>query len=236
MTKIFQVRSKKLILYIPVILVVCGLPILRRAFTSRIPPTPTPPPPDWFTDWLNKPVCYPPCWQGITPGTTSITDAAILISEIPSVKITFGPEETMPDKNRLTLEWQFGQPSSGFGRAYSDDQGNITTSISFQGILSTVLMDVVGIYGVPSDVFIPDCQDGRCRTQLIYLNYGMVVNLGDLKPDWRGKISVTPDTEIRGIEFFPPGEDGFLAAYPQYTSRVTRLFSPWEGYSKYVFK
>jgi hypothetical protein len=237
MPKIFEaIRKRRILLPVILVLFLCTLSVYYWGSPLINPPTPTSPPPEWFTDWLQSPACQPPCWQGITPGITALADAAIILGEIPWIKITFGPEETMPDNNRLTLEWQFGQPSSGFGRAYSDDQGNITTSLSFQGALSTALKEVVGIYGVPSDVFIPDCQDGRCRTQLIYLNDGMVINLGALKPDWREKISVTPDTEIRGIEFFPPGEEGFIAAYPQYTSRVTRLFSPWDGYSKYIVR
>ncbi len=238
MAKISKMMGTKIILLTATLII--SILFVSSVFLFRSPlgnsSTSTPSPPEWFMDWLQAPVCLPPCWQGITPGITSITDTVKLLKEIPWITITYGPKSDYPKRNRLEIWWQSNPPSRVVGQAYSDDQGNITTSISFNGILSTALKDVVTAYGVPNYVFIPDCQDGRCRTQLVYITSGTMIDLGILKPNWRGFVTISSDTKIRGIEFFPPGEEGFIDAHPAYSNRITRKFSSWEGYSKYPFR
>lgn len=41
---------------------------------------------DWKSDWLNSPACAPPCWEGITPGQTSLQEAMEIIANLPSAR------------------------------------------------------------------------------------------------------------------------------------------------------
>lgn len=65
---------------------------------------------------------------------------------------------------------------------------------------------------------------------------GMAV---ELFLDWarnaEGDVNITPNAEVKGIEFFAPGEQGYLAAYPQFSESFPRWSSLWVGYAKYKF-
>ena len=203
--------------------------------SSRTKLTPTPNPPSWLSDWLNKPVCKPPCWEGITPGNTTFTETEKILTELPWIKLNFGPEKPTPNYRRLKFTWQFIQPSKVLGYAYSDDEEDLTISLGFEGILTTKLKDVINNYGDPSHVFIADCTDHRCGTELLYIDSGMVIYLNPLIPDWKGFVAVSSETDIRGVGFFPPGRDGFLSAYPAYSESFPALVVPWEGYTRYRY-
>lgn len=218
-----------------VLLIFCGISVFRFVFPPLPHPTPTPLPPDWFTDWLTDPVCQPPCWQGITPGVTTITETVEILQELPWVRIDFGPERPLPNKGDVTIEWSFDPPSSGGGMAFAFDDGLIS-DFFLKGYLSTTLQEVIDSYGFPSNVFISSCDVGMCQTHLIYMTSGMMIDLFlDWDHDMKGDVMVSPNNEVTGIEFFVPGEKGFLAAYPQYSESFLRWSSPWVGYAKYSF-
>jgi len=192
---------------------------------------PTPPPPDWLTDWLQDPVCQPPCWYGITPGITTITDTAKILGELPWVKIEFGPGKPLDMGPDLRVEWSSKQQNDVGGFAFSDLEGKMTASLGFRGTLSTQLEDIFETFGYPTDVFASDCHAGICHTELIYMSSGMVLYIYP-PPDWRGFIKVSPDAKVEEIWFFPPGLEGYLAAFHR-SDNLQEWIVAWEGYTKY---
>lgn len=219
-----------------VLLVLCVFSAFRLVFPPLPPPTPTPPPPDWFTDWLTDPVCLPPCWQGITPGVTTITETFVSLQALPWVEIEEGPARPVFDTADMQLDWDFIPPSSGGGMAFAFDDGCIKT-FNVGGVLSTQLQKVIESYGSPSHVFIASCRDGQCDTRLIYMPTGMAVELFlDWDRDAEGDVIVAPTDVVEGIEFFAPGEQGYLSAFPQFSESFPRWSSQWEGYTKYSFR
>jgi hypothetical protein len=205
-----------------------------RLFLNSGSPTPTPLPPAWFTAWLHDPVCQPPCWEGITPGTTTMTETVKILQSLPGVKIDDGPTRFSPHTD-FQLEWSLPPASPGGGMAWASDNG-IINQLSIGGDLSTPLQKVIDSYGLPDKVFITSCDVGRCVTNLIYMHTGMMV---DLFLDWDyaadSDVTIAPDSEVRGIRFFVPGEKGFLDAFSQYSESFPRWSSPWNGYGKYAF-
>jgi hypothetical protein len=180
-------------------------------------------------------VCQPPCWEGITPGVTTMTETVKILEGLPWVEIKFGPEKPLPNKGDITLEWDFTRPSSRGGVAYAFDNGVIKKLLF--SVLSTQLQNVIESHGFPSDVFIDGCSHGSCSTRLIYMTTGMVIKLYlDWDRDAEGDVKVSPENEIITIEFFAPGEQGFLAAYPQYSESFPKWSYPWGGYTKYSFR
>ena len=120
--------------------------------------------------------------------------------------------------------------------AFAFDNGFIN-HFYLRDVLSTRLQNVIDRYDFPSQVFIDSCNDGMCSTKLIYMTSGMAVELFlDWDRDAEGDVTVTPDSEVKGIEFFAPGEKGYLTAYPQYSQSFPRWSSPWVGYTKYSFR
>ncbi len=230
-----KINSRYLLLSIFALLILCGCSISQFVLPQLSPPKPTTPPPDWFTEWLTDPVCQPPCWQGITPGVTTMTETVKILQGLPWVTIDFGPERLLPNKGEITLEWSFIPPSLEGGSAYARDDGRINT-FDVRGVLSTQLQKVIESYGPPSHVYIPSCMDGKCDTRLIYMTTGMAVELFlDWEHDAKGDVTITPDSEVRGIDFFTPGEKGYLTGYPQYSQSFPKWSSPWVGYAKYSF-
>ena len=193
---------------------------------------PTPPPPVWLTDWWQNPVCQPPCWYGITPGITTITDTAKILSELPWVKITYGPARPLDTGSDMQLDWVAKQPDHVGGLVASDDQGKITVSLRVNGKLSTRLEDVVEAFGPPSDVMALDCEYGVCETRLIYISSGMMLVVTPPR-DSRRFVKITPDTQVKEICFFPPGREGYFSAFPIYSDAFVIFAVPWEGYTKY---
>ncbi len=52
------------------------LVVLAACQTATAPaPTATPTPSPWINVILNDPDCAPPCWNGITPGVTTMDEA-----------------------------------------------------------------------------------------------------------------------------------------------------------------
>lgn len=223
------------LLVILVFLCLSGLSIFLSGFPAPTPPKPTPPPPGWFTDWLHSPFCQPPCWQGITPGVTTMTETVKIIQDLPWIQIDYGPGKSGFETSDLHLEWSFISPSTDGGMAFANDNGLISY-LFLKGYLSTPLQEVIDSYGFPSYVFIDSCDMRKCSTQLIYVESGLRVNLFlDWDRDDEGDVIITPTDEVMGIEFFAPGEQGYLRAYPQFSESFPRGFHLWTGYSKYRF-
>ncbi len=132
----------------------------------------------------------------------------------------------------LSIEWSSKQQNDVYGFAFSDFEGKMTASLDIRGTQSTKLKDVVGTFGFPSDVVAHDCWDSSCFTQLIYLSSGMMLDVYPA-PDRRGFVKISPDTEVEEIWFFPPEQDGYITAFPQYSEGSSIWAVPWEGYTKY---
>jgi hypothetical protein len=226
-----RINLRYILLSMRVILILSGL-FGCRLFLNSGSPTPTPLPPAWFTAWLHDPVCQPPCWEGITPGMTTMTETVKILQSLPGVKIDDGPTRFSPHTD-FQLEWSI--PPTGGGMAFASDNGLIN-HFFVKDFLSTPLQKVIESYGLPDNVFITSCDVGFCVTNLIYMQTGMMV---ELFLDWdraaESDVTITPDSEVRGIEFFVPGEKGFLDAFSQYSESFPRWSYPWIGYGKYAF-
>ena len=80
---------------------------------SRESPTPItiPPREQWITNWLEHPTCQSPCWENITVGTTTITETASILSNLPGVT-TPGPVRNYMGNGRHIM-WDFTGSQSG---------------------------------------------------------------------------------------------------------------------------
>ena len=228
-----RINLRYILLSMGVLLTFSGL-LSCRLFLNSGSPTSTPLPPTWFTAWLHDPVCQPPCWEEITPGTTTMTETVNILQSLPGVTIDSGPTKYSPHTD-FQLEWSLPPPSPGGGMAWASDNG-IINSLSIGGVLSTPLQKIIESFGLPDNVFIPICDVGICVTRLIYMHTGMMVELAlDWDREADSDVIIAPDSEVWRIWFFVPGEKGFLDAFSQYSESFPRWFPPWDGYGKYTF-
>jgi hypothetical protein len=102
--------------------------------------------PELTTRWLNGVACRPPCWEGITPGTTTYTEAFRLLLDNKFVD----PDEVdgSPDADRI--DWNWADKNNGGSLSTS----GVTVSLLLVELPTAVLLrDVVGAYGDPSHIY-----------------------------------------------------------------------------------
>ncbi len=196
----------------------------------------------WLTKWLEKPVCQPPCFLGITPGTTTMTETIQLFSRMPDIQITSGPL-FIDESEHMELSWDFDTPTP-------DDGGRLMTDINGRTIsfidLSTgrdqnlVLAEIIESFGQPDHVYLSDCR-GRtqCVVHVIYVTSGMVIETllpAEENNDYTRSVEISADVRTEEIWFFPPGEDGYRGAFGFWANYLSESQLPWNGYTTYTEK
>jgi hypothetical protein len=193
-------------------------------------PQPTPiPRSHWVNDWLNKPVCQSPCWENITPGITTISEAKERLKQIPDVIVIRGVIESDIGKE---LSWNFENNSDG---------GNIDVLPGDKDIISNVVLaplgkpdltlgEILHIYGVPDYVNTYDCRWNQCVTRIVYMQKGFCVET--LLINQNGQVKITPEFPVTFLTFFKSGESGFIKAVALGSLTYGKLFK-WNGYVDY---
>jgi hypothetical protein len=115
---------------------------------------------------------------------------------------------------------------------FTNDLGDVTLSLGIRGALSIKFKEVVDVFGLPSHVLALDCHVGICRVEIIYMSLGISLEVNP-RPNRKGYVTLTPDIGVGEIWFFPPGEEGFLTAFPAYKGSFTKWAVPWKGYTQY---
>jgi hypothetical protein len=212
--------------------------IIALALTSCTSPgaIPTPtqiiPHEQWITDWLDHPACQPPCWENITVGTTTITETASILSNMPGVNPSTSKNDT---GNGSTIWWEFPGYRSA-GGAYTDENGSIIVKLLLSIDPSQLVRveEVFQVYGSPGYLLVRGCGSSGsgpfCAVHLIY-NQGMALEI--LIPTNPGKFAVSPDSLVNRIWFFPPGIQGYEDVFGADQLNIQASIQNWEGYTEY---
>ena len=178
-------------------------------------------------DWLKKPTCYPPCWNRIIPGKTSLFQSlGILLSAGNVAEVNI---EKFGDFGTVEWESEELQNSEG-GRFFYDSANSIVYAVEPSFKCCSSLKDVIRIYGEPSHVIIlasqifeePNVGDWIYSYRIIWINIGLEVH-GN--PNIDGEID--KDFNVSAIAYFEPGKDGLL----KYEGRIVELIVDWKGYN-----
>jgi hypothetical protein len=198
--------------------ILCGLLIILTA-TPAIPL-------NWWSSWLDKPVCKLPCWQNITPGVTTLKEARSILQKLPYIN-----SQTKTTYN--SVGWRFN-PNKGDGGWLDASQDGIVRSITLGGDSELLLQTIIASYGNPKYVKPHDCRDGTCPTELIYPVLGLWVGIfventsGDNE---NPKIEILPTTVSDGVTFIESGMENALiniSLFQDYHSTMD-----WNGYGNY---
>ncbi len=190
------------------------------------------------TRWLFSPSCIPPCWEGITPGQTTVDEAIEILN---GISIFNNVDIQRPDDGGdgvITVELEI-----------LDDTGNIITVFStlyFEqvlfpenrinppdeiiadispGIPDTSLSDLIAKYGKPDRVEPGLDLDDGWYFRLVWLENGLITTASGYKPypDFDGGLI------CQWFNFFPPTAGGFLQTIGYPLDELT----PWTGYAKF---
>jgi len=219
--------------YIRPWLIFASLLVLWLASCDLIRQTPTPaantPREQWITDWLDEPICQPPCWENITPGTTTMTEAASILNNLTGV-ITLGP--LFSDiRNRDEISWEFPHSQSG-GSSYTEGNSSIIVNMRLSIDLDQLLKveEVIQVYSFPDHVLARSCTGRNCVVHLIYDN-GMTLELYlRTKNDY---FEIAEDSRVYRIWFLLPGVQGYVDTMSAYQLDIIASLIDWEGYREY---
>ena len=187
---------------------------------------------NWVYDWLNDKPCTIPCWEGITPGITSYSEAMKIIEKLP---FTTKIEDDTPTTPRIRWKWLgFEDVFSSASIFYDDSNAQkkiITINLSFPEGFK--VKAVLTKYGEPDYVWNEKSTiDGKSTTYstaLIYLNKGFTITYQT------NKASVfNDDTLFTDILFTTPGsleEYQKKIHYPYSLASLPR----WQGYKDFNF-
>lgn len=186
----------------------------------------------WITRWLESPVCQPPCWELLTPGETTTTQAMDILRQIPEVTDLSGPYESYG--NQTEINWHFGSAPGG-GMALFNSQGLLTQTLLSLPNGQVTVGEVVSVYGSPSHIVLKSTSERvqYYEADVIYLPAGQLLSI--YKRGSGGVVRVSPDDAVLELVFFQPGDDGYANTVGAYRADTLARLLPWNGYGKYPY-
>lgn len=223
--------------YITLLLCTICLQLGCKKIESLIIPTPIPMA-NWIKMWLEDPVCLPPCWNNIIPGTTNIYDAQKLIEQEPSSYKITKPANHLDPNNPISfseLSWTFLEDLSG-GSAYSA-KNSYVVSVIYLGFHSHLtIQDIIAKYGGFEKILIYDCRaltfSWACNVDLIYDKYGMAVGyLTSSYGEDHHRVKVLPDTIVWQVILYS-NQEGYEKVFTR-KDFIPLQYYEWHGYGEY---
>lgn len=205
-------------------MVFCGLLIIWTVSCDAVTPGPNTTP-NWWSSWLDEPVCKLPCWQNITPGVTTLKEAKSILEDLPYIK--------SQTKTYNSIDWRF-VPNKDDGGWLEASQDGIVHSITLGGDAEILLQTIIASYGDPKYVKPHDCRDGMCPTLLIYPDLGLwvsvfVENTNEDNED--PHIEILPTIASNRVVFIKSGMGNAKKELSLFQD--DRLTMEWKGYGVY---
>jgi len=182
-------------------------------------------------DWLDNPACFPPCWNKIYPGKSTLPQSVEILLRAKGVT-NIGIEK-FENIDLVELEWEDTQNEKG-GRLFSDKTNSIVFAIQPSINCCSQFDDAIKEYGEPSHIFIsvshnhesPNAVELIYSYIIIWLDIGMEVKGGP-----KNDAEINGNFTINSVSFFEPGEDGLRI----YEGRVVDEMVEWKGYNSRSF-
>ncbi|MBI3175710.1 MAG: hypothetical protein HYZ25_18465 [Chloroflexi bacterium] len=174
---------------------------------------------NWKTNWLNDATCTPPCWEGITPGRTSLQDTMEILAKLPGAK-------TM-SLTKTGVQWAGSQSYNGYAETEAGNNIILFISIRFNHNQNISLEEALGVFGEPINIQSNNCVHGGCDVFMIYPETGLALMV--VSPSMGYTVEIDKSSEIQGLVFFNPGIDNYLKIVPFQGFEVRK----WEGYETY---
>jgi hypothetical protein len=175
--------------------------------------------------WLDGSDCRPPCWEGITPGVTTVTATAELLRASPTIQYVVGADlaalNPLSREGEYQINWGWTPPGSLGGYAFALNGSLIIDHVGLLLDAPVTFATVQERFGPPSHALLaiipdPHSNDVTWKLELIYLEQGMIL----------GAVSPTPpqlDTAAIDLVLFPHLEDGRITSPLGYS-----VLYPWQ--------
>lgn len=199
--------------------------------------------PEWLNNWLTKPLCKPPCWEGITPGKSTYSQTLDILQHNQDVLSTsaqqqrihwyFGPKVGDGDGHVSTIGLY--RQTSDYNKYATPDPNSIIQEISITPPLAESFQsrDIFNIYGEPEKVLFHNWDAGIVVVDLLYSKLGMVISLtldDQDKDPYNIEVVITSETLFWRISFFESGLK-FYFSETGIQNPITEF--DWKGYGAY---
>lgn len=181
-------------------------------------------------DWLKGIPCKPPCWEGITPGRTTVSQTLSLLRQLPfvtDIENQEAPTGSRANQGEIYWDWKGSSEGGGvIGYRVSSTVCRVRASYPYSLL---TLQEVLDAYGAPSHVraWARPSSDTRYTVyglDIVYIPQGFAlvwdgsnVRKPYLGPDWRNFV----------FDFFEPTLEGYTMAHGN--PNVTEDLVPWRG-------
>jgi hypothetical protein len=190
---------------------------------------------DMQNRWLNGTRCRMPCWEGLTPGKTTLIQAIDNLINFGYVNSFTVDEST--STGEVEWHWTFATKGEG-GRIFYDKESKKIFAVVPHIICCLSLGEVIEKFGNPSHVIVfvsryfEDQMAGEpfYSYNVIWLEKGFEVIGGPAKEG-----SIDKNFIVSSIVLFEPTEEGLR----KQEGRIVDLMVPWQGYnnrSVYIHK
>jgi len=216
--------------------------ILKEVSTEGQPtsiiPTPSISSQDWLTMWLSKPTCQPPCWENITPGETSLSDAVRRIAQIPGTRLSDLELTPHPVTQDIYIQWDFVKFGDG---AMISNNGDIIIQVDLHpnDENEPTIDEIIKAFGEPSSVVREDCfgewfNPVRCGYSLDFKRIGVFLGLVQ-STNMDQPVNIHPGDQVASITFFQPLRDPESSMNPLAYGNYDMDEIKWDGYRVYDF-
>ncbi len=203
---------------------------------SLQPPTKSPAlfkpmPIDWQSRWLRGVPCRLPCWEGITLGKTTASQAVELLQNSPLISTAYiSVTAGMPELGYISWKWADG--TAGGGASF-----NAIETTPFVGGIKPYypvgfrLGDVIDEYGEPSHIlatayYNPDRIGISYHLKIVYRSLGLILETGGAS-----KPVLSTNTDFDAVFFAPTSEGLKYIEAPNHPEWLV----PWEGMKDFEF-
>jgi hypothetical protein len=192
------------------------------------------------TESITNNPCSPPCWQGITPGVTTMSEAVEILNTLNITNTNISPESvTSFEIFDKTTGWQF----LDFGRVYFNEINDVIQCIVINPLKDLKVDQLVSLYGPPSHILIFKGFGDYTfiKTFMIYKSSGLLIDILLVPYDHNNKPKIGQSDVIDAVYFCNPQIFGGYLNYlfnrnPQQAQQEFDVFSqPWHGFGEYEY-
>ncbi|HUS15753.1 MAG TPA: hypothetical protein VM536_12140 [Chloroflexia bacterium] len=191
-----------------------------------VPRPPAPPvaglPAGFAQHWLAGTPCRPPCWEGVTPGQTTVREALRILRNDSGIQ----PRSVVTQEDSLynwawgyiRWNWIDGQPG-GEAEYRMGAADPVIDAINPYLPGSVTLQQVIDRYGQPTHIrarggYGVEGQGPAYGLTVIYDSYGVEL---EAPSGWRRKLELSPQTAFDRVRFYAPPRE------------PSRWAQPWRG-------
>lgn len=216
-----------------ILIVILNLFILTGCVIVKKPsPTPVPVYSGWITRISEEQICKLPCWEGITPGKSTINEAVDMLRKNPIYKNVADPVEESGNPKLFVTNWETNQGNGGglvWSREGEDFISWIVLGFRNQNPIIT-LNDIITSFGDPDSILVEESRGNVCGAGIFYIAKGMEVRI--LQNCTNRGIGLTSKSEIYDISLYPLNDPGFPEV-KNWLVDTEKYLVDWNGYGIY---